>query len=246
MILENITVEVNVFVQYQKVIAATFLHRPNRFIAQVMIDGAEETVHVKNTGRCAELLVAGSRVYLAEAPEHSSRKTKYDLVAVEKRREGLPPLLINMDSQLPNHAAAEWLRKGTLFSTQAVIRQEKFYGDSRFDCYIEDGDRRAFLEVKGVTLEKDGIALFPDAPTERGVKHIRGLMECVKEGYEAYILFVIQMKGVTAFRPNDAMHPAFGAALQEAQAAGVKILAMDCEVAPDFMCIDQEVPVIPE
>lgn len=244
MILENITVEVNIFVQYQKVIAATFLRRPNRFIAQVMIGGAEETVHVKNTGRCAELLVAGRRVYLAEAPEHSSRKTKYDLVAVEKRREGLSPLLINMDSQLPNHAAVEWLKKGTLFSPQAVIRQEKFYGDSRFDCYIEDGDRRAFLEVKGVTLEKDGIALFPDAPTERGVKHIRGLMDCVKEGYEAYILFVIQMKGVTAFRPNDAMHPAFGAALREAQAAGVKLLAVDCKVTPDFMCIDQEVPVI--
>lgn len=232
--------------QYRKVIAAAFVCRPNRFVAQVLIDGALETVHVKNTGRCAELLVAGCRVYLAEAAEIGTRKTKYDLIAAEKQRDGLPPLLINMDSQLPNHAAVEWLKKGTLFSGQAEIRQEKIYGDSRFDCYIEDGGRRAFLEVKGVTLEKDGIAMFPDAPTERGIKHIRGLMDCVNDGYEAYILFVIQMKEVNAFRPNDAMHPAFGAALREAHAAGVKILAMDCIVMPDSMCIDKAVPVILE
>lgn len=228
--------------QYPTIIEGIFIRRVNRFVAQVMVNGSEETVHVKNTGRCAELLIAGCRVYLAEAV-NLLRKTKYDLVAVEKQRENLPPLLINMDSQIPNDVAVEWMRQGNLFSPAAVIRREKCHGDSRFDCYIEDGTRRAFLEVKGVTLEKDGTAMFPDAPTQRGIKHIRGLMECLREGYEAYILFVIQMKEITAFCPNDVMHPAFGAALREAQQAGVQVLAVDCIVTPDGLVADARVPV---
>ncbi len=231
--------------QYHQVVEGVFLCRSNRFVAQVLVGGREETVHVKNTGRCKELLIAGCRVYLSVA-ENPLRKTKYDLIAVEKKRTGKPPLLINMDSQMPNHAAAEWLRqgRGTPFSQNAQIRQEVTYGDSRFDCYIEDGERRAFLEVKGVTLEQNGIAMFPDAPTERGIKHIHGLMDCVRAGYEGCILFVVQMKEITAFCPHDAMHPAFGAALRDAQAAGVRILARDCIVTPDSLLVDAPVRVM--
>jgi sugar fermentation stimulation protein A len=181
-------------------------------------------------------------VYLSQA-DNPARKTRYDLVAVEKQREGQSPLRINMDAQMPNAAVEEWLKKGNLFSGEAVILREKSYGNSRFDFLICDGAQKAFLEVKGVTLEKDGIAWFPDAPTERGVKHIRELIRCQQEGYAAYLLFVIQMKGVTAFRPNDATHPAFGAALRAAQQAGVHVLAMDCLVTADSMTLDAPVPV---
>ncbi|MBQ4346155.1 MAG: DNA/RNA nuclease SfsA [Oscillospiraceae bacterium] len=231
--------------QYQQVVEAVFLCRLNRFVAQVIVNGREETVHVKNTGRCRELLVPGCKVYLAAA-QNPLRKTRYDLIAVEKQRSGQPPLLINMDSQIPNDAAAEWLRQGrdTPFSAHAQLRREVTYGDSRFDCYIEDGERRAFLEVKGVTLEQNGIAMFPDAPTERGIKHIHGLMDCVQAGYDGYILFVVQMKEITAFCPHDAMHPAFGAALRDAKAAGVQILARDCIVTPDSLLVDAPVRVM--
>lgn len=225
--------------RYQAVIPGRFLARPNRFLALVELDGRVETVHVKNTGRCKELLLPGNTVYLAPA-DKAGRKTSFDLVAVEKR----PGLLVNMDAQLPNAVAEEWLPKSGLFSSEAVIRREVRWGNSRFDLYVEDGVRKAFLEVKGVTLETDGLARFPDAPTQRGVKHLRELCACLQEGYEAYVLFVIQMKGVYRFSPNEATHPAFAEALREAAAAGVKVIAMDCIVTPDSLCIDQAVPVV--
>lgn len=228
--------------RYEKVIAATFLSRPNRFIARVSIDGAEETVHVKNTGRCKELLIPGCRVYLS-ACGRATRKTKYDLVAVEKAREGTASLLINMDSQIPNAVAEEWLRAGHLFPRGSTVRREVRYGGSRFDFYLQDGARKAYLEVKGVTLEESGVARFPDAPTARGVKHIRELMGCMQEGYEAYILFVIQMKGAHLFCPNDVTHKAFGDVLREAAAAGVTVLAIDCTVLPDGIEPGEAVPV---
>ncbi len=223
--------------KYNKITEGIFLERPNRFIAKVQINGSVETVHVKNTGRCKELLIKGCRVYLEES-DNPDRKTKYDLIAVEKKR-GDETLLINMDSQIPNACVAEWLKESGIFSENAVIRREVKYGKSRFDIYVEDGEVHAFVEVKGVTLEKEGVVLFPDAPTERGVKHIRELTECLKEGYRAYILFVIQMKGVTVFRPNTETHAEFAAALREAEKAGVKILAVDCQVTPDSIVIDE-------
>lgn len=228
---------------YTQVTTGRFLRRPNRFVAQVEIDGTEHTVHVKNTGRCKELLVPGCTVYLAVA-DNPARKTAYDLIGVEKQRHGQSPLCINMDSQAPNEAVAEWLPRSGLISTDAVIRREVTYGSSRFDFYIEDGSRRLFMEVKGVTLEQDGIALFPDAPTQRGVKHLRELIAAQEQGYEAAVLFVVQMKEVTEMRPNDATHPAFGEALRQAAAAGVAVLAMDCTVTPSGMTVDAPVPVI--
>ncbi len=228
--------------KYENIIKGRFIERPNRFIAKVEIDGVTETVHVKNTGRCKELLVQGCIVYL-EKSDNPLRKTKYDLVAVEKQREGKPHLLINMDSQIPNAATEEWLRKGNIFSENAVIRREMKYGASRFDFYIEDGDRKAFLEVKGVTLENDGVASFPDAPTERRIKHINELVKCMADGYEAYILFVIQMKEISLFTPNYKTHPEFGEALCEAERAGVEIIAVDCNVTAESIEIDSEVKV---
>lgn len=228
--------------KYKHVIDATFIERPNRFIANVDIDGKQETVHVKNTGRCKELLLPGCNVYLSVA-DNPERKTKYDLIAVEKQRENNAALLINMDSQVVNDVAHEWLCKGKLFSETAIIRREVKYGNSRFDFYIEDGVRKAFLEVKGVTLEQDGVASFPDAPTERGIKHIHELMQCMENGYEAYILFVVQMKEISLFHPNDVMHKAFGNALREAKQKGVIILAYDCKVTPDSIELDQPVVV---
>lgn len=227
---------------YDKIVKGIFLSRPNRFIAQVGIDGQPMTVHVKNTGRCHELLVPGVTVYLAES-SNTERKTKYDLVCVEKLRKGKSPLLVNMDSQIPNDAAEEWLRKGRLFSPSADIRREAKYNNSRFDFHIKDGIRRIFLEVKGVTLENEGLASFPDAPTERGVKHIHELEKCLDDGFEAYILFVIQMKEIYELRPNDIMHKAFGDALRHAASKGVNIMAMDCMVTPDTMEIDAPIPV---
>ena len=228
--------------KYQKVITAIFVSRPNRFIAHVKVDGVVEVAHVKNTGRCRELLVTGCTVYLSVS-DNPARKTKYDLIAVEKKREGKSPLLINMDSQIANDVAGEWLRKCELFSSDAVIRREVTHGTSRFDFYIEDGERRAFLEVKGVTLEKDGVAMFPDAPTERGVKHVDELVECLREGFEAYVLFVVQMKEIRVVRPHDEMHRAFGDALRHAASNGVNVLAVDCVVTPDSIVPDDSVPV---
>lgn len=178
-------------------------------------------------------------LYVSDNPD---RKTKYDLIGVEKKTEK-GTLLINMDSQAPNEVAQEWLKESDLFSKNAVIRREVKYGDSRFDFYIEDGNRKAFLEVKGVTLENNGVAMFPDAPTERGVKHINELISCLKDGYEGFILFVIQMKGVNSFIPNDKTHRAFGDALRKAQMNGVKILAVDSIVTKDTLKINKFVDV---
>ncbi|MBQ9922744.1 MAG: DNA/RNA nuclease SfsA [Clostridia bacterium] len=228
--------------RYNRVVKAVFVNRPNRFIANVTINGTNETVHVKNTGRCKELLTEGCIVYLA-ASDNQSRKTKYDLIAVDKKRGSLPPLLVNMDSQAVNVAAEEWLAECGLFSSSATIRREVTYGNSRFDFYVKDGDREAYVEVKGVTLENNGVALFPDAPTERGVKHINELIECVKNGYEAYILFVIQMKGVHCFKPNIITHEAFADALKKASLSGVNVVAVDCVVTPDSMKIDKYIVV---
>ena len=227
--------------KYKNVIKARFLSRPNRFIAYCEVDGIRETVHVKNTGRCKELLVPDATVYL-EVSDNIERKTKFDLIAVEKVTER-GALMINMDSQAPNAAAYEWLVSGGIFGEDAIVRREVTYGKSRFDLYVEKDVRRAFVEVKGVTLEKDGVASFPDAPTERGIKHINELAASISKGYEAYILFVVQMKGTDLFTPNDETHKAFGDALREAESKGVKILAYDCVVSPNEMVIDKPIKI---
>ncbi len=228
--------------EYANVQSGIFISRPNRFIARVLLDGKEETVHVKNTGRCAELLRPGAQVYLAPSA-NPARKTRFDLIAVRKERPGLPSLLINMDSQAPNEAAAEWLPVSGLFPSNAVFRREAFCGSSRFDFRIDCGEKTTWLEVKGVTLEEDGTVRFPDAPTERGVRHVRELSELAKRGEDAVLLFVIQMSGVRTFMPNDDTLAAFGDALREAAAAGVRILARECRVTESTMTITDSVPI---
>jgi sugar fermentation stimulation protein A len=227
---------------YPNIIAGRFIRRHNRFTADVSIDGKVETVHVKNTGRCRELLLPDAEVFLTKS-DNSARKTCYDLVAVKKLRDNQEPLLINMDSQIPNDAAAEWLPESGLFSSRAVIRREVCYGKSRFDFFVQDGERKVFIEVKGVTLEKDSAAFFPDAPTERGVKHLEELTALIQDEYEAVVLFVIQMKSITAFRPCDEIDPEFGNALRRAAAAGVKVMAMDCVITSGSIKIDSPVKV---
>ena len=214
--------------RYANMVRGEFIARPNRFIAHVMIGGKEEVCHVKNTGRCRELLVPGATVW-CQSWDNPKRKTKFDLIAVEKGDR-----LINMDSQAPNVAAKQWLLSGGLGEI-TELKGEYTHGDSRFDfSFMKDG-KRCFLEVKGVTLEHDGVCAFPDAPTERGAKHLRGLTALAKEGYGAYVLFVIQMADVKYLRPNDATDPAFASALREAVQAGVTVLAMDCAVTEDTM-----------
>ena len=221
---------------YTNTVPGTFLSRPNRFIAHVEIDGRTETVHVKNTGRCRELLPAGAQVW-CQRSDNPARKTKYDLITVRKGE-----LLINMDSQAPNIAAEEWLRSGGLGEIEN-LRRETVHGDSRFDLsFVKDG-RQCFLEVKGVTLENGGVCAFPDAPTERGAKHLRGLLRAAQEGYGAYVLFVIQMSPVRSLHPHDATDPQFGQALRQAAAGGVQVLAMDCRVTEDSMEIQSSVRV---
>lgn len=225
--------------EYRKIKRAEFISRPNRFIAYVNVDGKEEKVHVKNTGRCKELLTDRAEVYLEES-DNPERSTKYDLVAVKKNDR-----MINMDSYAPNIAVHEWLQKEKLFKDITLIRPETTFGASRFDFYIETSDnRKIFLEVKGVTLEKEGEVLFPDAPSERAVKHLYELAEAYAGGYEAYVMFVIQMKDVKVFRPNEATHKEFAAALRCVQRAGVKIHAYDCNVTPESMEIANPVPTI--
>ncbi|MFG6373624.1 MAG: DNA/RNA nuclease SfsA [Oscillospiraceae bacterium] len=222
--------------RYQRVIPGKFLSRPNRFIALVEVGGETVVAHVKNTGRCKELLVPGVTVYLqrADAP---ARKTLYDLIAVEKGS-----LLINMDAQAPNKVFAEWARSGVL-SGLTLLRPETTWGSSRFDFYWESAAEKGFVEVKGVTLERDGGAYFPDAPTERGVKHLKELTAARQQGYQAAVCFVIQMKGVDFFSPNDETHPEFGDTLRMAARSGVDIWAYDCLVTPDTLSIDAGVPV---
>ncbi|MDO4678889.1 MAG: DNA/RNA nuclease SfsA [Eubacteriales bacterium] len=223
--------------KYEHTEKAIFLERPNRFIAYVNLDGRTETVHVKNTGRCKELLIPGTEIIL-EKSGNPARKTKYDLICVKKAGRW-----INMDSQIPNKAAEEWLLKGSLFPEEIHVKREKIYGNSRFDLYVESSRRKAFMEVKGVTLEENNIARFPDAPTQRGLKHVEELIHCIQDGYEAYLLFVIQMKGLTCFEPNWNTHPEFGEALIDAQNAGVKLLAYDCFVTENLMEIRDPVPI---
>ena len=225
--------------KYGKIIKGIFIDRPNRFVSHVSIDGEIHTVHVKNTGRCKELLVPGVAVYLTEC-DNSERKTKFDLVAVDKENVGI----VNIDSQLPNLAVYEWLPRSGLFSEKSVIKREYKYGNSRFDLYVTDGNRKCLIEVKGVTLERNAVALFPDAPTVRGSKHLKELTRSLEDGYEAYVIFVIQMRGVTAFTCNDITDPVFAINLQNAQKNGVKILAYDCIVTHDSLAIDREIPVI--
>ena len=222
--------------EYANMRPGKFLARPNRFIAHIEIDGSVQICHVKNTGRCKELLVPGCTVWCQES-DKPERKTKFDLIAVQKGNR-----LINMDSQAPNAAAKEWLAGGGLGEIEN-LRAEVFQGDSRFDFTFRKDGIQCFLEVKGVTLETDGVCAFPDAPTERGVKHLEGLTQLSKEGFGAYVLFVIQMEDVRYLHPNYVTDPAFAKALQEAAAAGVQVLAVDCAVTPGTMTIQNPVEV---
>ena len=221
---------------YKNMVPGTFLSRPNRFIAHVEIGGQKEICHVKNTGRCRELLPPGAQVWCQQA-DNPARKTRFDLITVLKGDR-----LINMDSQAPNTAAREWLLGGGLGEI-THLKAETVHGDSRFDFSFDLEGKHCFLEVKGVTLEENGICAFPDAPTDRGSKHLRGLTAALQEGYGAYVLFVIQMADVSFLHPNDQTDPAFGKALREAAAAGVRILAVDCCVTPDAMTIGKAVEV---
>lgn len=221
--------------KYSKIVKGIFDSRPNRFIAKVWLDEVLETVHVKNTGRCKELLLPGAVVYLEES-DNPARKTRYDLVAVVK--EGLG--LVNMDSQAPNKVVYEWLLK----QNYDYVKPEYNYGESRIDFYMEKAGRPFLMEVKGCTLEIDGIGYFPDAPTERGVKHLRELAKAEKEGYHCFVAFVIQMPGITEVRANVTTHPAFGVALDEAKAAGVEVLMLPCRIEEDTITSHLSIEVI--
>ncbi|HIX49267.1 MAG TPA: A/G-specific adenine glycosylase [Candidatus Mediterraneibacter caccavium] len=228
--------------KYERISRALFLERPNRFIAYAELNGKKETIHVKNTGRCAELLRPGAVIYVQES-DNPERKTKWDLIAVEKET-GRGKRLINMDSQIPNRVVQEWIEAGNLFPDVSLVRPETTYGNSRFDLYVEAGDRKIFIEVKGVTLEEDGVCRFPDAPSDRAVKHLEELIRAKKEGYETYVFFVIQMKCVSYFTPNTDTHPAFAEALRRAKEAGVEILAYDCNVTPDSIVVSEPVDAV--
>ena len=228
--------------KYGKIIEGRFLSRPNRFIAFCEIDGAVETVHVKNTGRLKELLVPGAQVYL-ELSDKPERKTRFSLVTVQEGKR-----LVNIDSNAPNRVVEEAVKSGALklpgMPRVDLVKSEHGYGKSRFDLYLEGGGRKAFMEIKGVTLEKDGVAMFPDAPTLRGAKHVHELISARNEGYLAYLLFLIQMKGVRCFTPNDEMHRVFGDAVRLAAENGIHVLAYDCHVEPDSLTIADPVKVV--
>ncbi len=230
---------IKVNMKYSHTVEAVFVERPNRFIAKVLIDGKEETVHVKNTGRCKELLLPGARVILEDSM-NPSRKTRYDLISVYKPSLGW----VNIDSQVPNKVVLEWLEKETsIFPGKVLIKPEKTYGQSRVDFYVEyrnnssDEVHKVLMEVKGCTLEREGVGYFPDAPTERGTKHLKELTEAIKEGYETYLAFVIAMPRVSIVYPNQETDPAFTKALKEAMKAGVKVLYLPCEVTPNSILI---------
>lgn len=223
--------------KYENTVKGTFLSRPNRFVANVIIDGKETACHVKNTGRCRELLKEGAEVIL-EKSDNPERKYSYSLITVRKGER-----LVNMDSQAPNKAVGEFLKKGRLFKDIKLIKPECKYGSSRFDFYVEYGDKKAFIEVKGVTLENEGVVSFPDAPTQRGSKHLRELCQCIKDGYEAYVFFVVQMKDVLYFTANEAHDPVFASTLKKASEEGVKILAYDCLVSQKEMTIQDKVEI---
>ena len=220
--------------QYENMVAGIFRKRPNRFVAEVEIQGQIVISHVKNTGRCRELLIPGAEVYLQDWGEaHEGRKTRYDLIAVRKGQR-----LINMDAQAPNKVFLEWERQ-----QGGLWKPEVTWGNSRFDFAWQAGERKGFVEVKGVTLEEDGVVLFPDAPTERGVKHLRELKKAREEGFEAAVCFVVQMEDVRCFRPNERTQPEFGAALREAAESGVTVFARSCRVTPDGLTLAEEIPV---
>ena len=222
---------------YQNIHKAKFLSRPNRFIAHIEIDGKTEVAHVKNTGRCKELLTENATVFVQKC-DNPNRKTKYDLIGVLKGER-----MINMDSQIPNKVFGEWAKNSDFFGRLTLIKAEKTYGNSRFDYYLETEKDKIFVEVKGVTLEEDGVVLFPDAPTERGVKHINELCKCVEDGYKAYIFFIIQMDNVKYFTPNRKTHPAFADALEAAAEKGVGVYALDCKVTENSIVADRFVEV---
>ena len=224
--------------QYSHINKGTFLARPNRFIAEVEINGVIQRCHVKNTGRCRELLVPGATVYLNHVVS-PTRKTEFDLVAVQKQG-----LLINMDAQAPNAVFREYVEKGAFLPNLTRIQPEFRYGDSRFDFYLERGKERHLVEVKGVTLEENAVAKFPDAPTERGIKHINGLIAAKKLGITPWMVFVIQMEGMSCFMPNERTHPQFGEALRSAHMAGVSIQALECHVMPETLEIVRSVPIL--
>lgn len=217
--------------RYGKVVTGTFVSRPNRFIAYCEIDGSVEKVHVKNTGRCREILVPGAKAVLAES-DNPDRKTRFDLIAAYKGN-----ILINIDSQAPNKAFGEFLEESDLLPKDSVLRPEFTHGDSRFDFHVDTPHGEIYIEVKGVTLEHDGLCSFPDAPTERGVKHLRGLMRCIEEGYSAWAVFVVQMRGMKSFSPNYATHEEFGSVLEEAESKGVRVLVFQCDVTEDSMTV---------
>ena len=222
---------------YSNIQPAIFLRRPNRFIAHIEVNGIEEVCHVKNTGRCKELLTDRATIYV-QHHDDSKRKTKYSLIAVEKGN-----LLINMDSQAPNKVVGEWIKEQEPFGAVKLLKPEYKYGNSRFDFYLETATDKMFIEVKGVTLEEEGVVRFPDAPTERGIKHLEELVACTKAGYKAAVIFVVQMEGMCHFEPNYKTHPAFGEALMRAQAEGVEVLAYECSVTPDTLAITKAIPV---
>jgi len=227
---------------YPNIRSGIFIARPNRFIAHVEMDGALEVCHVKNTGRCRELLVPGARVWLVESGD-PKRKTRFDLVAVEKERAA-GTLLVNMDSQAPNHIFREWAQEGNFRPGLKLLRGETTFGNSRFDFYWEDSEKRGFVEIKGVTLETDGIVRFPDAPTQRGVKHLEELMAAKAAGYEAAVCFIVQMEGMDHLEPNDATHPEFGETLRRCAQAGVEVFALECETAPGYVRAVRGIPVV--
>lgn len=222
---------------YDRIIPAIFADRPNRFIAHVEIEGRREICHVKNTGRCRELLTPGARVLL-QGNDSPARKTRYDLISVYKGRR-----LVNIDSSAPNQVFAEWLPRSGLFQHITLIKPEQRFGASRFDFYLEGHGRRAFVEVKGVTLENQEVVSFPDAPTQRGLKHIKELADCVRAGFEAYAIFIVQMEDVSYFEPNREIHPAFADALQMAASQGVQVLALDCRVTENSIYARKTVEV---
>lgn len=224
--------------KYNNMKKAKFISRPNRFIANVEINGKMEVCHVKNTGRCKELLTPEATIFVQEF-DNPNRKTNFDLISVYKGER-----LINMDSQAPNKVFYEWVQAGNLFTDITLIKPESKYGNSRFDFYIETTKRKIYIEVKGVTLEEDGVVLFPDAPTERGIKHINELCKSIKDGYEAYLVFIVQMKDVLYFTPNMKTHKAFGDTLIEAQQQGVVILSLDCLVTEDTLTVKDFVKVV--
>ena len=223
---------------YSNIRRAIFLRRPNRFIAHIEVDGREEVCHVKNTCRCRELLTDRATIYV-EHHDNPKRKTKYSLIAVEKG-----DLLINMDSQAPNKVVGEWLLEKEPFGKVKLLKPECTYSSSRFDFYLETEAEKIFIEVKGVTLEEAGIVRFPDAPTERGIKHLEELCACVEAGYKAAVIFVVQMEGMQHFEPNDKTHPQFGEALRQARKAGVEVLAYECKVTPSSLEITKSIPVM--